>query len=150
MMAIGYKQSQGDHTLFVKHSPSGGVKAILVYVDDIIVTGDNDKERQFLSQCLGKGFEKKALGRLNIFLELRWLTLSSAFLISQQKYVMISSKKQARQHVNQQVLPPIDPNLRLGKAEEDASVDRNVSTYGRKAYLFVSHTIGYSICNDYD
>lgn len=45
MMAMGYRQSQGDHTLFVKHSPSKGVTAILMYVDDIIVTEDNDKER---------------------------------------------------------------------------------------------------------
>ena len=35
---FGYKQSQGDHTLFIKHSTTGGVIALLVYVDDIIVT----------------------------------------------------------------------------------------------------------------
>ena len=34
-----YKQSQGDHTLFIKHSVARGVTALLVYVDDIIVTG---------------------------------------------------------------------------------------------------------------
>ena len=45
MMAMGYRQSQGDHTLFIKHSPSRGVTALLVYVDDIIVIGDDDKER---------------------------------------------------------------------------------------------------------
>jgi hypothetical protein len=49
MMAIGYRQSQGDHTLFIKHSPLGGVTALLVYVNDIIVTGDDDKEQQILS-----------------------------------------------------------------------------------------------------
>ena len=36
MKALGYKQSQGDHTLFVKHSASG-VVTILVYVVDIVV-----------------------------------------------------------------------------------------------------------------
>lgn len=41
-----YKQSQGDHTLFIKHSASRGVMAFLVYVDDIIVTG-NDEKGQF-------------------------------------------------------------------------------------------------------
>jgi hypothetical protein len=44
MMAMGYRQSQGDHTLFIKHSPSGGVTALLIYVDDIIVIGNDDKE----------------------------------------------------------------------------------------------------------
>ena len=39
MIANGYKQSQGDHTLFIKHSTLGGVRSLIVYVDDIIVKG---------------------------------------------------------------------------------------------------------------
>ncbi|CAJ2627685.1 unnamed protein product [Trifolium pratense] len=35
MVGLGFKQSQGDHTLFVKHSKSGGVTVLLVYVDDV-------------------------------------------------------------------------------------------------------------------
>jgi len=42
MVCLGFKQSQGDHTLFVKHSESGGVIVLLVYVDDIIVTSDDE------------------------------------------------------------------------------------------------------------
>ena len=37
MKAMGYKQSQGDHTLFVKHLASRGIIALLVYVDYLIV-----------------------------------------------------------------------------------------------------------------
>ena len=44
MLKQGFKQSQGDHTLFFKHSSSGGVTVLLVYIDDIIVTGDNMEE----------------------------------------------------------------------------------------------------------
>ena len=40
-MLIGYRQSQGDHTFFIKHSISGGVAILIVYVDDIIITGDD-------------------------------------------------------------------------------------------------------------
>ena len=38
MKEFGYKQSQGNHTLFIKYSATRGVTALLVYVDDIIVT----------------------------------------------------------------------------------------------------------------
>ena len=38
MKKFGYKQSQGDHTLFIKHSAIRGVTGLLVYVDDIIMT----------------------------------------------------------------------------------------------------------------
>ena len=41
MVSMGYRQSQGDHTLFIKHSISGGVAILIVYVDDIIITGDD-------------------------------------------------------------------------------------------------------------
>ena len=40
-----YKQSQGDHTFFIKHSVVGGVTTLLVYVDDIIVIGNDEREK---------------------------------------------------------------------------------------------------------
>ena len=45
MKEFGYKQRQGDHTLFIKHSAARGVTALLVYVDDIIVTGNDEREK---------------------------------------------------------------------------------------------------------
>ena len=48
MIANGYKQSQGDQTLFIKHSISKGASALIVYVDDIIVTGNDEKEKNTL------------------------------------------------------------------------------------------------------
>ena len=45
MKEYGYKQSQGDHTLFIKHSAAGRVTALLVYVDDIIVTGNDERKK---------------------------------------------------------------------------------------------------------
>ena len=46
---IGYKQINDEHTLFVKHSSSWGVIALLVYVDDIIEIGNDLKEREALN-----------------------------------------------------------------------------------------------------
>ena len=42
MKEFGYKQSQGDHTLFIKHSATRGLTALLVYVDNIIATGNDE------------------------------------------------------------------------------------------------------------
>ena len=123
MMAMGYKQSQGDHTLFIKHSPSGGFTILLVYVDDIIVTGDDDKDRQFLSQCLAKEFEIKALGRFKYFLGIEVAHSKQGFFffffISPQKYVT-DLLKEIGKTTCKSTSTPIDPNLRLGMIEEDA------------------------------
>lgn len=61
---LGYKQVQGDHTLFTKHSETRGVTSLLVYIDNIIVTRDNEKEKLMLKQHLTKEFEIKKLGKL--------------------------------------------------------------------------------------
>ena len=50
MKEFGYKQSQGDHTLFIKDFAAGGVTAHLVYVDDIIVTGNDEREKHDVKQ----------------------------------------------------------------------------------------------------
>ena len=41
MKNMGYRQSQENHTLFIKHSNSRGVTALLVYVDNIIMIGND-------------------------------------------------------------------------------------------------------------
>ncbi|RVW81800.1 Retrovirus-related Pol polyprotein from transposon RE1 [Vitis vinifera] len=64
MKESGYKQSQGDHTLFIKHSAAGGVIVLLVYVDDIIVTGNDEREKHEVKQRLATKFEIKELGKL--------------------------------------------------------------------------------------
>lgn len=45
-----------------------GVTALLVYLDDIIVTGNDEKEKAALRQYLAKHFEIKELGKLKYFL----------------------------------------------------------------------------------
>ena len=44
MKNMGYNQSQGDHTLFIKHSKMDKVTALIVYVDDIVVKGNDFEE----------------------------------------------------------------------------------------------------------
>ena len=40
---------------------------LLVYVDDIIVIGDDEEEQKLLGQHLAKNFEIKTLGKLKYF-----------------------------------------------------------------------------------
>lgn len=59
MLGSGYKESQGDHTLFIKHSSKGQITILLEYVDDII--GDDVEEKRRLQDQLAREFEIKSL-----------------------------------------------------------------------------------------
>ncbi|RDX83225.1 putative WRKY transcription factor 3, partial [Mucuna pruriens] len=50
MLSLKYKQSQGDHTLFIKHSPNGKLTLLLVYIDDMIITSDDEIEKLTLKK----------------------------------------------------------------------------------------------------
>ncbi|XP_073103833.1 uncharacterized protein [Elaeis guineensis] len=43
IILMGYKQSNADHTLFFRHN-KGKIAVLIVYVDDIVVTGDDSEE----------------------------------------------------------------------------------------------------------
>lgn len=125
MLAIGYRQSQGDHTLFVKHSDAGGVIALLVYVDDIIVTGNDEKEKEALRRCLVREFEIKELGRLKYFLGIEVAHFKEGIFISQQKYVT-NLLRETGKLACRPVSTPIEPNHKLGEANEDPAVDKEM------------------------
>ncbi|MDD0148486.1 reverse transcriptase domain-containing protein, partial [Shigella flexneri] len=67
MKVFGYRQNNSDHTLFIKRK-NGKITALIVYVDDMIVTGDDPKEMNEFQKYLSKEFEMKDLGQLKYFL----------------------------------------------------------------------------------
>ena len=85
---MGYSQSRGDHTLFFKHSCGGRVTALLVYVDDIIVTGNDCEEQVQLKDNLSKIFEIKDLGILKYFLSIEVAYSKAGIFLFQRKYIL--------------------------------------------------------------
>lgn len=59
-----------------------------MYVDDTVMTGDNEEELQKLKQFLSKQFEIKDLGKLKYFLGMEIARSSKGIAISQRKYVL--------------------------------------------------------------
>ena len=59
-----YSQGQTDYTLFVKHSSNKRVTVLIVYVDDIILTGDDFNEMEEIKRLMAMEFEIKDLGTM--------------------------------------------------------------------------------------
>ena len=50
--SYGYTQNQADHTMFFKHYGDGKKAILIVYVDDIIITGNDRGEIEELKRKL--------------------------------------------------------------------------------------------------
>ena len=86
MRQYGYCHSNSDHTLFLKHQ-QGKVTALIVYVDDMIITGDDANEISMLQEQLSNEFEMKNLGGLKYFLGIEVARSKGGIFLSQRKYV---------------------------------------------------------------
>lgn len=83
---MGFKRWSSDHSLFFTTSAVGLV-LVLVYVDDILVTGDDSTAVVGVIQLLKDKFKLRHLGDVNYFLGIEVKTAESSFVLYQQKYL---------------------------------------------------------------
>ncbi|KAM2884753.1 hypothetical protein COP2_012021 [Malus domestica] len=86
LSSFGFHGSQNDHSLFVKKDPT--LVFILIYVDDILVTGPDAQACQATISQLSALFPIKDLGPLHYFLGIEVKRSSSGIFISQTKYIL--------------------------------------------------------------
>lgn len=73
--------------LFLKHQ-KGKVIALIIYVDDVIITGDDSKEIARIQRQSTTEFEMKNLGGLNYFLGIEVARSKRGIFMSQRKYTL--------------------------------------------------------------
>ncbi|CAL5357771.1 unnamed protein product [Camellia sinensis] len=82
---FGFSSSVYDSTIFIRKTERGTI-LLLLYVDDMIITGDDTVGIYSLKQFLSRQFEMKDLGLLNYFLSLEISHDPSSYFLSQAKY----------------------------------------------------------------
>ena len=137
LCASGFTQSPYDPSLFPCHT-STGVTVLLVYVDDIIITGTDDGMIKSLRASLRDSFHMKDLGPLHYFLGLEVHQSPKGLFVNQHKYTS-DLIELADLHDSSPVDTPIEVNLRLSKDDGDLLPDPH--TYRRLVGSLVYLTI---------
>ncbi|KAE8669328.1 tir-nbs resistance protein [Hibiscus syriacus] len=142
----GYSVTPTDSSLFVKDN-EGKLAIVLVYVDDLIITGDDEAEILQTKENLSVRFQMKELGQLKHFLDLEVDRTHEGIFLCQQKYAKDLLKRFGMLECKS-TSTPMEPNIKMcaheGKDLEDATMYRQL--IGSLIYLTLTRPdISYAV-----
>lgn len=84
---IGFCQSKADYSLFTQVNGTS-LAIILLYIDDMVITGNNEAEIKNLKAFLSSQFRIKDLGPLKYFLGVEVARSKAGIIICERKYTL--------------------------------------------------------------
>jgi hypothetical protein len=131
----GFVNSTSDSSLFILRTTET-VLYILVYVDDIIITGNSSVKVNECVAALAHTFSIKDLGNLHYFLGVEVIQTTAGLFLSQHKYIGDLLERTKMQDAKP-VLTPMSTSTPLCKDDGSPSTDTTFyrSTIGSLQYL---------------
>lgn len=123
-LQFSFEQSNYDSSLFLQKTSTGCV-LLLVYVDDIIITGTDSSLLTSLQQQLKDSFHMKDLGTLTYFLGLEVHHDSSGVFLNQHKYTQDLISLAGLQD-SSSVDTPLELNVKYRREEGDLLPDPTI------------------------
>ncbi|XP_020111081.1 uncharacterized protein LOC109726061 [Ananas comosus] len=140
------KKSKCDHSVFYRHSETG-IILLVVYVDDIVITGNDIEGILSLMHFLQTQFQTKDLGMFKYFLGIEVTRCKRGIFVSRRKYVLdllAETEKLGAKPCS----APMAPNLQLTANDNELFEDpeRYRRLVGKLNYLTVTRPdIAYSV-----
>ncbi|GJT19801.1 putative RNA-directed DNA polymerase, partial [Tanacetum coccineum] len=123
LLDVGFKQSHADHSLFIFKEKDAFVAA-LIYVDDVVLVGNDPHKIQATKGFLDKRFSIKDLGPLKYFLGIEVAKTKEGMVLSQRKYTLDILEDVGMTGCRPSTFP-MEQNLKLDKCDKAACVDGN-------------------------
>ena len=138
MVSLGYRQSQGYHTLFINHSQNGKLNILLVYVNDMIITGVDEIEKKNFEGEIDNSILDEGSWEAEVLVWDNGCSRHDIF-ISQRKYILDLLKETGKLGCKTTKVP-IEQNHRIGNDEENPKVENNIKDLWEKSFIY--HTLG--------
>ncbi|GFZ05939.1 hypothetical protein Acr_18g0001090 [Actinidia rufa] len=136
VLSMGFRKCHSDHTCFIRRQSQGRCIIISVYVDDIIITGDDASGIVQVKCGLRKAFDIKDLGPLRYFLGIEVARSRHGISLSQRTYSLDLLQDTGMLGCRPASTPMV-PNLKIsaesGKLLSDPSIYQRL--VGRLIYL---------------
>jgi Reverse transcriptase (RNA-dependent DNA polymerase) len=87
LVKVGFKKGEADSSMFTKTS-NKGIIVVLIYVDDLVITGSDLSGIKTLKRHLSLEFDIKDLGNLKYFLGVEIARSHKGLFFSQRKYIL--------------------------------------------------------------
>ncbi|XP_015935990.1 uncharacterized mitochondrial protein AtMg00810-like [Arachis duranensis] len=113
LLENGYHQSKSDHSLFTK-SQASGFTALLIYVDDVVLAGNDLVEIDSIKALLNACFKIKDIGDLKFFLGMEVARSKQGVALYQRKYALDLLRKAGFEDCKP-ISTPMDYNGKLTK-----------------------------------
>ena len=128
LVTIGFQISNADFSLYVKRTDRG-IILLVIYVDDLIITGDSDVDIQDVRLLLRQKFEMKDLGELRYFLGIEVVRTPHGILLLQRQYGLDMLSKYGMTGYKP-ISVPLELNIKLsadtGELMEDPTMYRRI------------------------
>lgn len=122
LIQSGFLQNSLDHSLFIKRQRSE-IVIILLYVDDVLITGSNMDLIEHTKNALRKAFKIKDIGDLKFFLGMEFSRSKKGILIDKRKYVLEIISQLGLGNAKP-AWTPLDANIKLTTQELDELTEK--------------------------
>ncbi|GKV25775.1 hypothetical protein SLEP1_g35169 [Rubroshorea leprosula] len=122
LMCPGFKKSTEEATLYVKSNSSESQLILSLYVDDLLLTGNDLKSLEQFKKVMMQEFAMTDLGETKNFLGLEVQQLSKGIFICQRKYALDILKKFEMENCKP-VATPLVHYEKLSKDDQETKVD---------------------------
>lgn len=119
---IGFSKCISEHGVYVKGEYESDLVILCLYVDDLLITGNNKVEIDKIKQLLKNQFEMTDLGSLSYFLGIEFKETEAGIVMHQSKYATDLLKKFRMTNCNA-AATPAETGLALSLRDEGEPVD---------------------------